>query len=249
MSILGIRDSGTKIVGDNLIFHLDAAQLRSYSGAGSAWTDMGISGSMGGTLFNSPTFSSANGGILTFNGSTQYYETSVANTKMDLRNGVSGNPVAMSGLTITTWIRFENVDGGSQYRFISVGTTSGYDYELQQGGAVTNIALQLQGGNSGYQGSAGFLTSSVWTHLAVTLQSGNTTTTGNVIIYKNGAQQSSGTITLNSGVNTNAVSVGKRIAGSNYFTGSIAAVQIYKRQLSATEILQNFNADRIRFGL
>lgn len=251
MSILGIRDSGTKIVGDNLIFHLDAAQLRSYSGAGTSWTDIGISGSMGGTLFNGPTFNNAFGGSIVFDGTNDYYQTSVTNTKMDLRNGVSGNPVAMSGLTICMWVRPEAVGNGIQYRFVSVGSAiGGQDYEIHQGGLTTNIGLRLQGGNQGYQGSAGLLTSSIWTHIAVTLQSGNTTTTGNVIIYKNGSQQSSGTSTLNAWVNTNDVSVGRPYASnSQYYTGSIAAVHIYKRELSATEVLQNFNADRIRFGL
>jgi hypothetical protein len=35
----------------------------------------------------------------------------------------------------------------------------------------------------------------------------------------------------------------------NYFTGSIAAVRIYNRALSAAEVLQNYNTTKARFGL
>jgi hypothetical protein len=35
----------------------------------------------------------------------------------------------------------------------------------------------------------------------------------------------------------------------NFFTGSIAAVQLYNRQLSSTEIIQNHNALKSRFNL
>jgi hypothetical protein len=248
MSILGIRDSGQKIVTDNLIFHLDAAQLRSYAGSGTAWTDMGISGSMGGTLFNTPTFSSANGGILTFNGSTQYYQTSVTSSKVDIRNGVVGNPVPISGLTFSSWIRFEQ--GSTQYRILSVGSTTigGFDWEIHQG-AFNNIGLLLQGGNQGVQSNANYITSSVWVHVGVTLQAANSLSTANVVFYKNGSVFQSTTCTTNAFTPVNTIEIARRYASTFYFTGSIASVQIYKRQLSATEILQNFNADRIRFGL
>ena len=36
---------------------------------------------------------------------------------------------------------------------------------------------------------------------------------------------------------------------SRFFQGNIGQVQIYNRALSATEILQNYNATRKRFGL
>jgi hypothetical protein len=39
------------------------------------------------------------------------------------------------------------------------------------------------------------------------------------------------------------------ISGFAKFTGNIASVQIYNRALSATEVLQNYNATKSRFGL
>jgi hypothetical protein len=37
--------------------------------------------------------------------------------------------------------------------------------------------------------------------------------------------------------------------GGRFFNGSIAIAQIYNRALSATEITQNFNSTKTRFGL
>jgi hypothetical protein len=49
-----ILDSGQKIITNNLRLHLDAAQLRSYPGSGTTWTDLSGNANNG-TLTNGPT--------------------------------------------------------------------------------------------------------------------------------------------------------------------------------------------------
>jgi hypothetical protein len=66
-----------KIVTDGLVLYLDAANSKSYPGSGTTWGDLSRGGNNG-TLVNGPTFSSANGGSLVFNGTNQY--ASVLNT-------------------------------------------------------------------------------------------------------------------------------------------------------------------------
>ena len=62
---------GPNIVRNGLVLCLDAASKRSYPGSGTTWTDLsGLNNN--GTLTNGPTFSNANGGILTFNGTSQH---------------------------------------------------------------------------------------------------------------------------------------------------------------------------------
>ena len=56
----------TSIVPDGLIFAVDPANTRCYSGAGTSVASL-ISG-MGGTLFNGASYSTANGGCFTFDG-------------------------------------------------------------------------------------------------------------------------------------------------------------------------------------
>ena len=71
--------------------------------------------------------------------------------------------------------------------------------------------------------------------------------------YINGGNTYSSTTTIGSGSfvgNTTALSIGAPGPGNgSYFSGSIANTQIYNRALSATEILQNYNATKTRFNL
>ncbi len=66
---------GVLITRTNLKMLLDPANAKSYPGSGSAITDITRNG-FNGTLQNSPTFSTTNGGILTFNGTNQYVQGS-----------------------------------------------------------------------------------------------------------------------------------------------------------------------------
>ena len=61
---------GPDVVTDGLVFHLDAANTKSYSGSGTTWTD--LNSNYNGTLTNGPAHSSTNSGILSFDGSNDY---------------------------------------------------------------------------------------------------------------------------------------------------------------------------------
>ena len=59
------------IITSGLVLNLDASNAASYPGSGTVWTDLsGLNNN--GTLINSPTYNSSNGGNLVFNGSTSY---------------------------------------------------------------------------------------------------------------------------------------------------------------------------------
>ena len=62
-----------RIVTNGLVLCVDAANPRSYPGAGTAWTDLSKQGNNG-TLTNGPTFDSANGGSILLDGSDDYVE-------------------------------------------------------------------------------------------------------------------------------------------------------------------------------
>ena len=61
-----------RIITDGLVLCLDAANRQSYPGSGTVWTD--LAGSNNGTLTNGPTFSSANGGSIVFDGVDDFIE-------------------------------------------------------------------------------------------------------------------------------------------------------------------------------
>jgi len=66
-------NAGPKIVEDGLIFYLDAANPRSYDGAGTTWTDL-TTDKANGTLVNmtSSNLIEENGGVFTFDGTNDY---------------------------------------------------------------------------------------------------------------------------------------------------------------------------------
>jgi hypothetical protein len=90
-----------------------------------------------------------------------------------------------------------------------------------------------------------------WLYIVITKSS----STINIYCYKDGSLlQNSGTITWNSGnfAKTNNYQVGRHWAStvSNIpFQGYIPQIAVYSRTLSATEILNNYNVTKKRFGL
>ena len=86
-----------------------------------------------------------------------------------------------------------------------------------------------------------------WYHLAVTVGSSGKN-------YQNGVLKSTlsdtGNPTTSITSNTSAkIATFWGLAGSFRFTGKIACVQFYTKELTEAEVLQNFNAQKGRFGL
>ena len=77
---------------------------------------------------------------------------------------------------------------------------------------------------------------------------------GTTQIYLNGVFMGENTLGVDTNINLadRFLAIGARnLEGniSSYFNGDIANVQIYNRALSASEVTQNFNAQRTRFGV
>jgi hypothetical protein len=69
------------------------------------------------------------------------------------------------------------------------------------------------------------------------------------LVYINGVLRSTISISSMIGV-PNSYMIGKLgFTNTYYLSGSVSQVQIYNRALSSTEVLQNYNATKSRFGL
>ena len=87
----------------------------------------------------------------------------------------------------------------------------------------------------------------VWVHLAGVYTAG-----GSQILYRNTAVDISTTGPSSITYSSQPVAVATRVFSGTYqypWNGRIANVQIYNRDLSSLEILQNYNAQKARFGL
>jgi hypothetical protein len=220
----GIIDSNQKIVANGLILNLDAAQLRSYPTTGTTWTD--LSGNISnGTLINTPTFSSNNGGIFNFNGTDEYVSFDYA-----------ASPIITIG-SVNIWFKTSNA--GSSYRSL---ITRGESWGIF---LVDNILITYDWGSDTPRTTGINVANGNWQNVSMTFTQTIGFPSNNAIIYLNGSAVLTTTIKFKTNQNF-------RIASQNdaqLFTGDIANAQVYNRVLSATEVSQNYNATKSRFGL
>jgi hypothetical protein len=188
-----------------------------------------------GTLTNGPTYSSANGGSIGFDGSNDY---------------TNHSPILSSGqqrYTISAWWK------------TSVNNRIQIVWEQNSSVLTTNTraALIIVNSNWGFNGESNDANDKVpvrvnqWTYGVITIDT--TLGTNPVKMYENGSLYWEGN-TSGSASNLNvgnfASGLGRKISvSSEYFIGSVATTQIYNRVLTAAEISQNFNALRSRFSV
>ncbi len=217
--------TGPNIVTSGLILQLDAANTKSYPGSGTTWTDLSGNGNNG-TLTNSPTFSSANGGIFTFNGTNQFI------------NCGNNSSIQITVGTISAWVR--TTTPGASFRSI-IAKQGAWGLFFNDG-----ILVTYDWGNAQTRTTGLNIANGIWNHTAMTFTQTVGTPSNNAIIYLNGASVLTTTI-KHSNHNVNL-----QIAEANanqFLNGNIASAQIYNRALSATEILQNYNGTKSRFGI
>jgi hypothetical protein len=214
-----------KIVTNGLILALDAADRNSYVSGSTTWGDMSGNGNNG-SLVSGPTFSSANGGNIVFNGSNQFI------------NCGNNSSVQITVGTISAWVR--TTSPGASFRSIIAK-------QLAWGLFIADNILVTYDWGTGTTRTTGInIADGTWKYTALTFTQTVGTPSNNAIVYLNG------TSVLTTTVQHNNHTVNLQIAEANasqFLNGNIAITQIYNRVLSASEVAQNYNAQRARFGL
>jgi len=243
----GEGDGTPRIVTNGLVLNLDAGRQNSYAGIGTAWRDLSGNGNTG-TLQNGVGYTNANGGALVFDGVDDYSETINPSTLHNQNFSVSiwFNPAVQTNI-IVSMVDFDHAGSPNQgWVLQSEDATTNRFYYL---GWHDGTRFQPTGGGAYGAGKGIQITTSVWQNITYTK-------TGTSLLgYKNGIQVYTGTAS-NGNVNYIAdrnLRIAKVVAffpsDSRNFKGNISNTQIYNRALSATEITQNFQALRGRFGI
>jgi hypothetical protein len=224
----GVKSISSGIITDGLVLWLDAGITPSYPGSGTTWTD--LSGNRNdGTLTNGPTYNSTNEGSISFDGVDDHVPT-------------SSNPAFSNQLTIQIWINQTAIPGSNIwilgrelcYRLI-YDNINRFHFAL----ATANNTWYSAGTVIQFAGNTG-----VWNHVVATYDGSNLRLYINGILVRTGAA-----------ISGNIVSSGSNFTlmkGENGLVngkGQIGNVSIYNRALSSDEVLQNFNAQKARFGL
>lgn len=224
---------GPKTTTNGLVFCVDAADKNSYPGSGTTWSDVSGTDNTG-ILTNSPTFSSTNMGNFIFDGADDYVITTS-------QLGISG----VTSRSFECWIYISNNVSKNIMGCGDNGLLNLFDTIVWYTSPYLQVIGHYYGGDNDTIStlpSRNTLNINQWNQI-VHLYDGT-----NASIYTNGVFSNSKSFTLNTTNSTLLIGAGK-YTGFNYFSGNIALCRIYNRALTASEIQQNYNATKSRFGL
>lgn len=227
-----------RMVTDGLVLYLDAANVKSYPGSGTVWTDLSPSVSSG-SLTNGPTFTSISNGSFVFDGTDDYANFYAPNlgstTTVEMwANVPSFTSPANNFKMFFGWYLYSVLYWDGNFGF---NTGNGDVYGLSAA-AVSSLGLANN-----------------WKHYVFEMRTDvsytnnklyiNSVLQGGLALRRNSEDISSKTFNSGSG----------RISGWLYSTPgyhiamSCSIFKVYNRSLTQSEITQNYEATRERFGL
>ena len=210
------------IVQDGLVLNLDAGVNKSYPRNGTTWYDLSNNGNA--TLANSPTFDRDNGGNIILDGSNDAIT-------------ISALTFSPTGFTYSFTAKFGTSQSVGYPRIIAGGA----DIEWWIGGPHALRWRWAGGDPSVINSNANYFIQDAIHIYTITYTSPNLT------IYRDGSLFQTMTYTSSTSTNFNAL-----MNKSNYsrpLGGNIYQCLLYNKTLTATEVLQNYNATKARFGL
>ena len=224
----GKQSMMVSIVKSNLLLYLDAGNSQSYPGSGTTWFDLSPN-SNNATSLTGVSYSSLNGGYLTFNGSTGsgLLDTNKYNTSYTGKTVfIAGN---LTGITAGTYRAMIGSGAGNRNFNFYFYSPSANTYQLHFSAGGTGILTT----NISY-------TPGNWFTVAFTQALDGTT-----ICYLNGIQIYQTTVTFSQYLSGTEY-VGR---ADNFWFGPLSVICVYKSALSAADILNNHNSVKGRYGL
>lgn len=242
---------GPNIVTDGLVLYLDAGNRKSYPGSGVVCADL-IGGTTGGTLVNGVSYSANNNGYFSFDGVDDYIT-------------LSSSFMVGSSSTLLFW-----VNGSYQGYYLGIHSRRLSSVDGSQSGAGITQTIPSNGWNMvGYQGTSGvnnfIINSNIYSANTggrfpydyandkpiFSMNQSGLFAGNDIQITTFNLQAATGLATGYSWLDrTNKViGLSTTALSRRYFSGFIGLCFIYNRILSASEIQQNYNATKSRFGL
>ena len=224
---------GPPSLASTIVLDLDAGNTSSYSGSGTRWTDLSGKGNHG-TLVNGVTYNSANQGYLVFSGNGPYVSLPKS-TDFDFNTG---------DFTVENWIYMTSTNESSVYISLNVIGSSYAAFRMEHSNDRLYLSHSYDGTSYVNAGNFAF-TRNAWQHIVVSRIAGS------AVVYVNGVSKLAYSLpgSLIGQQNSQIGNLGRE--NSYYsFSGNIATTKIYKgKGLTSTEVLNNFNLTKSRFGL
>ena len=237
------------VVTDGLLACWDAGNRRSYPGAGTTWT--GLGGSNPAALINGAEFADVNMGVIAFDGTND--KVTVANT-----TDIDGD----GGFTFDIWFYFLAMPD-SDYTVFSLHNSGGgsgeeFAFWIMDPDEHTNSARAGKRQTTGGVGTNRRSTDAAlgpaanigkWANWTFTYSGGDSAVYSSYKIYYNGEEKDDGS-TGGAGNDGSANANQWGLDRNNYgdFNGYMGRVAFYNKELTAAEILQNYEATKSRFA-
>ncbi len=237
-----VPSGGVSLITDGLVMNLDAGNLSSYNGAGTAWTDLSGNGNHG-ILFNSVTYNASNQGFFVFNGNGSYAGSGGFNPYVSLPMSTDFD-FGTANFTVELWALTTSANPHPEFITLNVNSASYAGFRMEYWNGNVNM-LHSYDGSSHASGGSFPIVFDAWQHIVVSRISGT------VSIYVNGVLKT--TYSLPGSLLAQQTSrIGDFYGSNGYysFSGKIALVKIFKNKgLTATEALNHFTLTKSRFGL
>ncbi len=220
------------IVRDGLVVNLDAGSAASYPGTGITVTNIGSVSAEGGTLLNGVSYGNANKG---------YFITDGSNDTIQGPN-LSNIMLGSTSATMQVWF-FPSALPNTYNTIIDV---PGRSMSLWIGPNGSGQFYGWGGTNSNFYNTNFSWQSSTWQMVTMVTSS---TSSSIVYLIKNNFEITQSLATFGTSF-TGVIELGGNPSGGGVnFNGRYGIVLIYNRSLTNTEITQNYNALKTRYGL
>jgi hypothetical protein len=222
------------IVTSGLTYLLDGGFIPSYPRTGTTWSD--LSGNENSTsLVNQPTFNSSNNGSIVFDGVNEYGLTAnILNPTANPNESVFAWFYPTSAGQIVSELGQAAINSGFHASNIEISSGGVFSFSIWHGSLTNKVVSSASSFNT-------------WYYIGFTY-TGTTFTA-----YINGV--SIGTATFTREPPTSALYYGlcaidsTTMGTTGYAGGRMGNFMFYNRALSASEVLQNYNVQKSRFGL
>jgi len=208
------------IVTEGLVLYLDAANHASYTSGSNTWYD--LAGSNNGTLTNGPTFSPDNAGSIVFDGVDDKVTLNIPNNT----NSASIEVWCKTNTVASSQILFAYDNGTNQRFYLGFRSNDSWDVGIQ------NLAWT----------STDIIPDTEWNHFIVTLDNGTAS------VYRNGNLVRTRNYTTFALVDS-TLNISSNFLNNYWWNGQVSLFKSHNRALTASEVLQNYNALKGRFGL
>jgi hypothetical protein len=228
------------IVTNDLVLNLDAGNLVSYGGTGTTWYDL-TNTTTGATLVNGPTYNTSNGGSIVFDGTDDYV---VGPSSMSISQN--------QPFTLEFWVNLSSYTNLYPCLLqIKTDTTHGFIVFVTQADTYDGITFGSTDTWIRLRNAGNEIVTNTWNQIVINYNGAGAGTASNYKMYLNTQEQTlsdSGSFIGLSQVN-NIGTIENASRGYDNWTGRIANFKQYNRALSQSEIIQNFNAHKSRYGL